>query len=124
MKFALLSLAAVAAAIKADADTAQEVEYSGEKYYSNPAYVQADYTAPYDASLPGPDFNKSVYNFNQRSQTFDQGEYETRVKVEAELMVALESLKESITYLNYDLQQVKAMNDDSSRALDKQDAKI
>ena len=49
--------------------------------------------------LPGADFNKQVYQFDEKKYIWDQNDYEERVKVEAELMVALEGLKTSINYL-------------------------
>jgi len=54
--------------------------------------------------LPSADFNKAVYNFNDDKPVFDQKSYETRVRVEAELMIALEALKESVNLLDGEFQ--------------------
>ncbi len=42
---------------------------------------------------------------------FEQSNYENRVKIEAEMMVALEGLKEAVTYLSFDVQEVQARID-------------
>ena len=71
-------------------------------YFNNPNHVLADYEHPYTGSLPSADFNKQVYNFDDDKNIFDQKSYEMRVKIEAELMIALESLKESVKLLEGD----------------------
>jgi len=53
--------------------------------------------------LPGADFNKQVYNFDEHKKIWHEQDYEERVKVEAEMLVALEALKESVVYLVYDI---------------------
>ena len=57
--------------------------------------------------LPGADFNKQVYQFNEKKQIWDQNDYEERVKVEAEILVALEALKTSVNYLNFDVSSIQ-----------------
>ncbi len=63
--------------------------------------MQPDYSQkkPSGEKLPGADFNKQVYEFEGDQQIWDQNDYTERVKVEAEMMVALEALKETIIYL-------------------------
>ena len=53
--------------------------------------------------LPGADFNRQVYSFDENKSIWDQNDYEERVKVEAELLVALEALKSSASYLAFDV---------------------
>ena len=83
--------------------TASEPMYSGDAYFSHPGYVEPDYAQPYGEVLPGADFNRQVYEFDQTSNIWDQNDYEERVKVEAEMLVALEALKTSVGYIGYDL---------------------
>lgn len=56
--------------------------------------------------MPGADFNKKVYDFDTKGKIFDQDDYEERVKVEAEMLVSLEALKESVMYLTYDIHEI------------------
>lgn len=44
-------------------------------------------------------FNKQVYHFDEQENIFDQKEYEARIEAEAELMIALESIKTSIVFM-------------------------
>lgn len=48
-----------------------------------------------------------MYNFDGDHKIWDQNDYEERVKVEAEMLVALEALKESVMYLGYDINDVQ-----------------
>ena len=63
--------------------------------------------------MPGADFNKQVSEFAGSKNIFEQANYENRVKIEAEMMVALEGLKEAVTYLSFDVQEVQARIDTS-----------
>ena len=58
--------------------------------------------------LPGPDFNKQVYEFNEMKQIWHQSNYDERVKVEAEILVTLEALKTSVRYMTEDTADIKA----------------
>ena len=49
-----------------------------------------------------------MYEFDNDRAIWDQNDYEERVKVEAELMVALESLKESVAYGSLDVKNLQA----------------
>ena len=48
-----------------------------------------------------------MYEFDGDHNIWDQNDYEERVKVEAEMLVALEALKESVMYLGYDINDVQ-----------------
>ena len=48
-----------------------------------------------------------MYEFDGDHNIWDQNDYEERVKVEAEMLVALEALKESVMYLSYDINDVQ-----------------
>ena len=77
-----------------------------DSYFNYNSYRKPDYSKEKSRSgekLPGPDFNKQVYDFDERKHIWDQNDYEERVKVEAELMVALEALKSSVNYLTIDI---------------------
>ena len=75
------------------------------EYFNSPNYVKPNYKNPRPAGekLPGADFNKHVYEFNGYNKIWDQNDYEERIKGEAELLVALEALKEQVTYLGKDI---------------------
>lgn len=66
-----------------------------------------DHTTVYDNPLPGPDFNRQVYHFNDDVPIWTQSEYEHRVRNEADILVALEALKQNILYLGQDVMTVK-----------------
>lgn len=76
-------------------------------YFDYPDHKMADYKNPYQGFLPSADFNKAVYNFDENKNIFDQKTYEARVRAEAELMLALESLKESVRHLGSDFKAIK-----------------
>ena len=78
-----------------------------DNYFVHPGYHTPDYTHEYGEVLPGADFNKHVYEFDGDHNIWDQNDYEERVKVEAEMLVALEALKESVMYLGYDINDVQ-----------------
>ena len=101
MKLAAAYLLAVAAGVAKAADLGTEQTYTmtGDDYYSNPGYVSPTYETPYEHSLPGADFNQQVYEFAYDAETFDQEMYEHRVRLEAELLVALEALKAEMVVL-------------------------
>ena len=67
-----------------------------------------DYLRPGPDSLPGPDFNKQVYEFDETKQIWHQSNYTERVKVEAEILVTLEALKTSTRFMNEDTTAIKA----------------
>jgi len=112
---ALVATCAAASASKIEAKSAIESKvdasanpnpYDQYNYFNHPGYVAPSYEHEYGEVLPGADFNKQVYNFNEAHQIWDQNDYEERVKVEAEMLVALEALKESIMYLSYDVHEI------------------
>jgi len=73
--------------------------YQGKPSFSiGSAYQEPDYTQAYQERepLPSGDFNRRVHNFDNHREIWDQKDYEERVKVEAELLVALEALKENL----------------------------
>ena len=84
----------------------QEQHYpEGYNYYSHPGYQSPDYSQPTPSGehLPGADFNRQVYEFDCDHEIWDQNDYEERVKVEAEILVALEALKSSFSVIDYDI---------------------
>ena len=91
---------------EAEAGWDVNTQYQGTNYFRHPGYQQADYSVPYGETLPGPDFNRQVYNFDESQQIWDQNDYEERVKMEAEILVALESLKDSIMYIQNGINQI------------------
>lgn len=108
MKFTIALAASAYAANAASLST----EGAGHGFVGKPDfsigghYREPDYEHEYGEELPGADFNKQVYQFNENKQIWDQNDYEERVKVEAEMLVALEALKTSVNYLGYDIHSI------------------
>ena len=102
MKFiAALASTALAARAVSDPDGAQH-SATGKSFDIGNMYQAPDYAQPYGETLPGADFNKQVYQFRENEAIWDQNDYVERVKVEAEILVALEALKASVGYLRDD----------------------
>ena len=57
-------------------------------------------------TLPSADFKRKVDDFDASKQIWDQYDYTERVRVEAEILVALEALKQSVHYLHYDFIEI------------------
>ena len=109
---------AIALAASAYAANAVEIGQSGYNHSTaKPGfsignnYIEPDYSQEYGEELPGPDFNRQVWGFDERDQIWDQNDYEERVKVEAEMLVALEALKTSVGYIGYDIVTVNGKID-------------
>ena len=102
MKFlAALASTVLAARAVRDPDGGQH-SAGGKSFDIGPMYQTPDYSQDYGEALPGADFNKQVYQFRENEQIWDQNDYVERVKVEAEILVALEALKTSVGYLRDD----------------------
>ena len=102
MKFlAALASTVLAARAVRDPDTPQR-SAGGKSFDIGNMYQAPDYSQDYGEALPGADFNKQVYQFRENEQIWDQNDYVERVKVEAEILVALEALKTSVGYLRDD----------------------
>ena len=81
-----------------------------DSYFNYNSYRKPDYSKESSRSgekLPGPDFNKQVYEFDEMRQIWHQSNYNERVKVEAEIMVSLEALKTQVRYMGEDLVNIK-----------------
>ena len=105
MKF-IIALAATALA--ANALDLEETYPDVTKSFSIGAHHKvADYASgAYLEELPGADFNRQVYSFDTENMIWDQQDYNERVKVEAEILVALEALKTSVSYLHFDIDSI------------------
>ena len=75
-------------------------------YFEYPDHLPMDYSKPEPDRLPGPDFNKKVFHFDTRKQIWGQKDYESRVAVEADMMVALEALKTSVRFISEDVHMI------------------
>jgi len=119
MKFAVaLStafVAAQAASIEAQAGAADWPTYPN--YYLHDHYAEPSYDATYDEELPGADFNSHVYHFEDENMIWDQNDYTERVRVEAEMLVALEGLKETVTFLHHDIDHLNDVNDQQAERI-------
>ena len=76
-------------------------------YFEYNEHLPMDYSKPGPDKLPGPDFNKKVFNFNTMRQIWGQKDYESRLNVEAEMMVALEALKTSVRFVTEDIHKIQ-----------------
>lgn len=108
MKFTIALVATTFVANAANLTTeGGEHGFVGKPGFSiGPHYKEPDYTQEYGEVLPGADFNKQVYNFDEKKAIWDQNDYEERVKMEAEILVALEALKSSVSYIDYDIHSI------------------
>ena len=102
MKFAA-ALTSVAVAVNLETKDGDHGFIGKPSFSIGQHYREPDYSQPYGEELPGADFNKQVYQFNENRQIWDQNDYEERTKQEAEILVALEALKTSSSYLSHDL---------------------
>ena len=103
MKLFSVLLISTAAVVQGQHSTSQYSPQSAT-YFDFSGHKDADYTHPYESRLPGADFNKQVYEFDSRNdKIFDQQEYESRVRTEAEMLVALEALKDTTQWLDYNI---------------------
>ena len=61
------------------------------------------YPKPYQEaqSHPSGDYERRVRDFNEWEEVFTQQDYEARVNAEAEMMIALEALREAMVDLDY-----------------------
>ena len=123
MKFAASLLASVALVQGAKISSETQVDASatavdnsyisgqsyptGYNYYSHPGYQYPDNHIEHSGEeLPTADFNHQVWDFDHNKDIWDQNDYEERVKVEAELLVALEALKGFIAGISYDISHI------------------
>ncbi len=106
--FSLISAVATAATLSTEEQRGLNgVDYSGNQYFNNPGYNYPDYQHEYNEPLPGADFNKQVYGFQEDVPIWSQHDYEERVRVEAQILVSLEALKSNLMYLGYDINGLK-----------------
>ena len=64
--------------------------------------------------MPHADFYHEVDDFNEWKEIWDQHDYESRLNTEADLMISLEALRESLVQLDYyidDLEECISDND-------------
>jgi hypothetical protein len=110
MKFAVALtttfVAVQSASIEAAAEDWPAYPYS---YYHHSHYTEPEYPLEDGEVLPGADFNAHVYHFDEAEPIWDQGDYEERVKMEADMLVALEALKETVQYLHHDIDHLDAI---------------
>ena len=73
-------------------------------HYEEPAYVEpVHYSEETYGSVPHGDYWSEVNDVNVWNEIWDQHEYENRIHTEAQLMVALEGMRESLVMLDEDI---------------------
>ena len=70
-------------------------------------YALNHYPSELYGNVPTGDFWNHVDDFNEWEPIWEQGEYEERVQTEAEMMVALEALREALVDLDYDIDRLE-----------------
>lgn len=99
MKFILATFAAAAAAF----DEPLDMHYDNIEEHGH---------------LPHGDFDYEVFDFNPWHEIWSQNEYEERVHTEAELMVSLEGLRESLVHLDHEIDDLQDCIDDNHSDID------
>ena len=78
-----------------------------EVYEEDAGYVLNHYPSELVGNVPTGDFWNHVDDFNEWEPIWEQGEYEERVQTEAEMMIALEALREALVDLDYDIDRLE-----------------
>ena len=68
----------------------------------------ATYTYDHDhyGNVPTGDFNDQVWDFDEWKTIWEQPEYEERLHTEAELMIAMEAIREALVNLDMDIDEL------------------
>ena len=66
-----------------------------------------DYDVEYYGDVPTGNYWDKVLRYNPWEPNWSQEEYEHRMNTEAELMIALEALKESLLHLDWDVDDLE-----------------
>ena len=91
--------------------------YSYHRHLAKPDLMDYEIDSDYEANrledevfhhLVPDDFEDAVDNHNVWEPIFHQEDYETHLEVEAEMMISLESLRQSIAELVVDVQELEA----------------
>ena len=76
--------------------------------FSYDGYLRSENRLPSKSGpFPSADFNRKVYHFEEKDNIFDQKEYEARLQAEADLMIALEALKQTIVFLRKEVDTLR-----------------
>lgn len=103
---------------------AQPAHYEEPSYHADPyGYdgedVHADhYESEVYGDVPHGDFFGSVHDFNEWDEVWTQDDYESRINTEAELMVALEALREALVDLDYEIDYLDDCIDSNEEGID------
>ena len=85
MRFAAAILSTYIVALASAQDFVEPIiSESYPDYFETSAYIPPTYNQIYSEKLPGPDFNKGVYEFDENQWIWDQQDYNERVAEEAE----------------------------------------
>ena len=126
MKFAIACAVSAFAAGATNLSADQSQQYGASGNAGKPGfdigsdYKEPDYSKAPPENLPGADFNKQVHDFNEDKEIWDQNDYQERVKMEAEIMVALEALKTAVSYASYDMRDIGTVIQHTRREIDNQ----
>lgn len=103
-------------------EPAYKPDHHHDHYHADPVYDLPTFDYPdhqHDAhgygNVPSGDFWGQVAEFNPWVEIWQQGDYEERLETEAELMVALEALREALIELDHEIDHLEdciSENDD------------
>merc|ERR1712084_32352 len=69
--------------------------------------------------VPTGDFEYQVHEFNEWEEIWDQSKYEWRLQQEADLMVALEAMREALVELDHDVDELESCISDNNDDIEK-----
>ena len=89
-----------------DPSSVKPAPYDG--YFNVNGYQPHRYGSEYPSNLPTPDFNCQVFDFDENEEFWDQEDYECRIRMEAEMLVALEQLKGAVATISWDVEYLES----------------
>merc|ERR1712222_35640 len=88
-------------------------------------YPEDDHHDNYEyGHVPTGDFDHHVYDFNEWEEIWHQDDYESRLHTEAELMVALEALREDLVELDHDIDALFDCISDNDSGISDNDSRV
>ena len=86
-----------------DEDHSYDDHHDDHHYPEEHHYEDHHHDDDYHGHVPTGDFWHQVDDFNEWEEIWDQKSYEYRLEQEAELMIALEALREDLVHLDHDI---------------------
>ena len=96
------------------------VAFADHDHHQHQSYEHDD-GADYHGNLPSSDFDRNVHEFNAWATINDQHAYEERLETEAELMIALEALREALVEIDHDIDDLDSCVSDNDDGISDND---